>query len=214
MGVLAALAAGIAALVALQFVTPEELDVHASTPASHVAAPPVGPEASPEPVSVEGATVPVEAAPTPPPAETEENAIAPEVATAEQGDLPDLVAQIVPPSLTRVAPPSADCARALAVVEAAGLILPQQTAFRCPGSAQTFPGDRQHSGVACWDHSNYCPGRSFIAVNPDEIRPMDRALQYVVAHEICHIHSYIETGSPGSEPAADACAAAAGFGRP
>ena len=118
------------------------------------------------------------------------------------------------PSLTRATSPSPECAAALAVVEASGLDLPDQTAFRCPGSAQSFPGDRQHSGVACWDHAHFCPGQSFIAINPEEIRPMDRALQYVVAHEICHIRAYVETSSPGSEDAADRCAAAAGFPRP
>lgn len=133
---------------------------------------------------------------------------------AETSDRSLPTAEVPVPALTRMATPSPACAAALAVVEASGHDLPEQTEFRCPGSAQTYPGDRQHSGVACWDHAHFCPGGSFIAVNPDEIRPIDRALQYVVAHEICHIHAYERTSSPGSENAADQCAAAAGFPRP
>ena len=110
-------------------------------------------------------------------------------------------------------PVSEPCAQAMEVVNRAGLRLAPGTTFRCPGNTETTPGDRQHSGVACFDHQWYCPQSSYIAVNPDQIRGGDRGMQYVIAHEICHIESYLATGTPGAEDAADACAAAAGFPR-
>lgn len=105
------------------------------------------------------------------------------------------------------------CARALETVHRAGLRLASGTEFRCPGNTETTPGDRQHSGVACFDHQWYCPQSSYIAVNPEQIRRGDQGMQYVIAHEICHIESYRATGTPGTEDGADACAAAAGFPR-
>lgn len=142
---------------------------------------------------------------------------------AERPLQPDGLAQgavVLPPvrapervALVKATVPSEACSRAMDVVARAGLQLEVSTAFRCPGNTETTPGDRQHSGVACWDHPRYCPEGAFIAVNPEHIREGDDRMQYVIAHEICHISSYVAVGIPGTEDAADACAAAAGFPR-
>ena len=117
-------------------------------------------------------------------------------------------------STSQPAPAVSDaCARALETVQQAGLRLASRTEFRCPGNTETTPGDRQHSGVACFDHRRYCPQSSFIAINPEQIGSGDQGMRYVIAHEICHIESYVATGTPGPEEAADACAATAGFPR-
>ena len=110
-------------------------------------------------------------------------------------------------------PPDPQCERALAVVARAGLQLQVTTEFRCPGNTQTYPADRQHSGVACWHHRNYCPEGSYIAINPAHIGKGEDRMHYVIAHEICHIKHYLVDGTPGTEAQADACAAAAGFPR-
>lgn len=115
--------------------------------------------------------------------------------------------------LKKVTPMDPRCERALEVVARAGLQLEVTTAVRCPGNTESRPGDRQHSGVACWDHQWYCPDSSYIAINPDFIRDRDDRMQHVIAHEICHIQHYRLDGTPGTEAAADACAAAAGFPR-
>ena len=122
-------------------------------------------------------------------------------------------ARVVALPIAKVSPVSQRCADALVAVQSAGLLLHEGTAFRCPGSTQTFPGDRQHWGVACWQHKHFCATGSYIAANTDEIGPSNHSLRYVVAHEICHIDSYIATGGPGTEEAADLCAAKAGFPR-
>lgn len=116
-----------------------------------------------------------------------------------------------PAELTQSASTSESCLRALRAVQEAGLRLPPETSFRCPGNTETTPGDRQHSGVACFDHAWYCPQGSYIAVNPAHVHGGDSGMKYVIAHEICHIDSYRTSGTPGTEEAADACAAAAGF---
>lgn len=114
----------------------------------------------------------------------------------------------------RVAAPGAvgaRCAAALSDVEAAGLVLPAQFEYRCPGSTELFAGDRQHWGTAC-SMASLCPGHSYIAINPGLIGPSEARLRYVVAHEICHALD-IAARRPLDEPAADACAAAHGFRR-
>ena len=103
------------------------------------------------------------------------------------------------------------CLSALVAVESTGLHLRDDTEFRCPGIAAE-PGDERHWGATCWQNE-LCPGGSWIAVDPELIGPDDARLRYVVAHEICHVISYTRTGDRGTEPAADACAAGAGFPR-
>lgn len=130
------------------------------------------------------------------------------------GVAPGVAAQRSPVSAMAVgAPLDSRCARALEVVARAGLQLQVTTEFRCPGNTQTRPADRQHSGVACWHHENYCPEASYIAINPEHIREREDRMHYVIAHEICHIDHYLADGTPGTEAEADGCAAAAGFPR-
>lgn len=105
----------------------------------------------------------------------------------------------------------ARCAAALSDVEAAGLVLPAQFEYRCPGSTELFAGDRQHWGTAC-SMASLCPGHSYIAINPGLIGRSEARLRYVVAHETCHALD-ITARRPLDEPAADACAAAHGFRR-
>ena len=107
-------------------------------------------------------------------------------------------------------PASDRCLDALLAVEQAGLALRDATDFRCPGSTGVTPTSEQHWGATCWQN-RLCPGGSYVAINPGLIGPDDARLRYVVAHETCHVNSYARTGSAGSEPAADRCAAAAGF---
>lgn len=109
-------------------------------------------------------------------------------------------------------PPSTRCLDALADVEGAGLFLPEETEFRCPGNTESFPGDRQHWGVACWRNDYYCRGGSWIAVNPRTVGPDDDRLRHVIAHETCHILDYA-AGGVTSESSADACASRVGFPR-
>ncbi|HUR49655.1 MAG TPA: hypothetical protein VMY88_09050 [Acidimicrobiales bacterium] len=165
--------------------------------AAHVLAPVIGPGPSP-------AGTPIAEPPPAPPA-----ALPTPVAPA--AGAPISAPPAAPP---KVVAPSLECAAALAAVEHAGLKLPETTAFRCPGSTEQFGGDRQHSGVACWGQPLYCPGGSFIAVNPDATGSGQHHLQYVVAHEICHIEAYVAGALGGTEAAADECAARAGFPRP
>ena len=108
-------------------------------------------------------------------------------------------------------PVSDRCLSAFVAVESAGLHLRDDTEFRCPGIAAE-PGDVRHWGAACW-RNELCPGGSWIAIDPEVIGPDDARLRHVIAHEICHIISYTRTGDRGSEAAADACAAGAGFPR-
>lgn len=126
---------------------------------------------------------------------------------------PGSPAPVVALPMAKVGPVSQRCAAALVAVQAAGLLLHEGTAFRCPGSTETFPGDVQHWGVACWEHKHFCATGSYIAANTDEIGASNHSLRYVVAHEICHINSYLATGGPGTEDAADLCAEQAGFPR-
>lgn len=103
------------------------------------------------------------------------------------------------------------CLNALVAVESSGLHLHNDTEFRCPGIAAE-PGEERHWGATCWQNE-LCPGSSWIAADPALIGPDDARLRYVIAHEICHVNSYMKTGDRGSEPAADRCAAGAGFPR-
>lgn len=103
------------------------------------------------------------------------------------------------------------CLDALVAVESSGLHLRDETEFRCPGIAAE-PGDERHWGATCWQNE-LCPGGSWIAVDPQLIGPNDGRLRYVVAHETCHVNSYMRTGGRGSERSADECAAGAGFPR-
>lgn len=114
-------------------------------------------------------------------------------------------------SQSKTNPSSERCLDSLLTVEAAGLTLRDETEFRCPGTA-TEPGEGHHWGATCWQNE-FCPGGSYIAIDPAQIGPDDARLRYVIAHEICHVNSYVATGEAGSEPAADRCAAAAGFPR-
>lgn len=141
-------------------------------------------------------------------------------ATQLQQDLPTppiraLAGVAAPPSvMPKAVEPSEECAAALAAVESTGLELPDNTAFRCPGRTEQAEGDRQHSGVACWGNATFCPGGSYIAVNPDQIGQGAHRLRYVVAHEICHVQAYLQGALGGTEAEADDCAARAGFPRP
>jgi len=101
------------------------------------------------------------------------------------------------------------CLSALEVVQSAGLVLPAGFEFRCPGDTQSFPGDRQHWGVACY-HQMFCPKGAYIAVNPERVGDSDARLRFVVAHEIGHAIDYVTTGST-TEDSADDQAHAAGF---
>ncbi|HUR18239.1 MAG TPA: hypothetical protein VMZ51_04795, partial [Acidimicrobiales bacterium] len=103
------------------------------------------------------------------------------------------------------------CTAARSDVEAAGLVLPAQFEYRCPGSTETFTWDRQHWGTACFRMS-LCPTSAYIAINPGLIGPNEARLRYVVAHETCHALDSVAR-RPLDEPAADACAAAHGFPR-
>ena len=100
----------------------------------------------------------------------------------------------------------------LLTVESSGLHLNDSTEFRCPGDTGEYPGDDQHWGATCWQNE-LCPGGSYVAITTSLIGPDDGRLRYVIAHEICHVNSYMRTGRAGSEAAADACAAGAGFPR-
>ena len=131
---------------------------------------------------------------------------------------PTVVAATPPSPPTPVAarksvpgPVGARCMAALADVERTGLVLPALFEYRCPGSTETFTGDRQHWGTTCAMVS-MCPGSAYIAVNPGLIGPRDARLRYVVAHETCHALDSVAL-RPASERAADACAAAHGFPR-
>ena len=114
---------------------------------------------------------------------------------------------------TMSTPASDRCLDALLAVEQAGLQLRDETDFRCPGSTGFSPTAEQHWGATCW-RTRLCPGASYVAVNPGMVGPDNARLRYVVAHEVCHVNSYARTGSAGSEPAADRCAAAAGVPPP
>lgn len=112
-------------------------------------------------------------------------------------------------SQAKAVPTTQRCLDSLFTVEQAGLELRDETEFRCPGIAAE-PGEEHHWGATCWENE-LCPGGSYIAVDADLIGPDDARLRYVIAHEICHVNSYVATGDRGSEAAADQCAAAAGF---
>ena len=114
---------------------------------------------------------------------------------------------------TMSTPASDRCLDALLAVEQAGLQLRDDTDFRCPGSTGFSPTAEQHWGATCW-RTRLCPGASYVAVNPGMVGPDNARLRYVVAHEVCHVNTYARTGSAGSEPSADRCAAAAGFPPP
>lgn len=114
-------------------------------------------------------------------------------------------------SQTKSTPSSERCLNSLLTVETAGLKLRDETEFRCPGIAAE-PGEEHHWGATCWQNE-LCPGGSYIAIDPELIGPSDARLRYVIAHEICHVNSYMQTGDRGTEAAADECAAAAGFPR-
>lgn len=103
------------------------------------------------------------------------------------------------------------CTAARSHVEAAGLVLPAQVEYRCPGSTETFTGDRQHWGTACLRMS-LCPTSAYIAINPGLIGPNEARLRYVVAHETCHALDFVAR-RPLDEAAADACAAVHGYRR-
>lgn len=125
--------------------------------------------------------------------------------------LAPVVIAAAPARVTASGAVGARCAAALSDVEAAGLVLPAQFEYRCPGSTELFAGDRQHWGTAC-SMASLCPGHSYIAINPGLIGPSEARLRYVVAHETCHALD-IAARRPLDEPAADACAAAHGFRR-
>ena len=108
-------------------------------------------------------------------------------------------------------PVGSRCTAARDDVEAVGLMLPAQFEYRCPGRTETFVGDRQHWGTACFLMS-LCPTTAYIAINPGRIGPSEARLRYVVAHETCHALDALAHRSL-DEAAADACAAAHGFVR-
>ena len=112
-------------------------------------------------------------------------------------------------SQTKSSPSSERCLKSLLTVERAGLSLRDETEFRCPGIAAE-PGEEHHWGATCWQNE-LCPGGSYIAIDEALIGPDDARLRYVIAHEICHVNSYLRTGHRGSEAEADECAAGAGF---
>ena len=114
-------------------------------------------------------------------------------------------------SQTKSTPTSERCLNSLLTVETAGLELRDETEFRCPGVAAE-PGEEHHWGATCWQNE-LCPGTSYIAIDPELIGSDDARLRYVIAHEICHVNSYVQTGDRGTESAADECAAGAGFPR-
>jgi hypothetical protein len=97
-------------------------------------------------------------------------------------------------------PSSERCLDSLLTVETAGLALRDETEFRCPGTAAE-PGEEHHWGATCWDNE-LCPGGSYIAIDPAQIGPDDARLRYVIAHEICHVNSYVRTGEAMTQPRA------------
>ena len=116
-----------------------------------------------------------------------------------------------PPPVAQPSSLSAEarCANAVRWVAEHGLALPAGWGFRCPG--QAIVGGTPRWGMACWNCEGN--GASWIAVDIGRIGASDRALFYVVAHEICHAIDYMGLGL-SSELGADLCAAGHGAPRP
>lgn len=101
------------------------------------------------------------------------------------------------------------CANARQWVAGHGLALPAGWGFRCPGQALENGSPRW--GLACWNCNG--DGQSWIAVDIGRIGASDKALRYVIAHEICHANDYMTLGI-STEIGADLCAALHGAPRP
>lgn len=146
-------------------------------------------------------------------AATSEAALRPSTTTtrATTTTVATVVIAAAPAWVTASGAVGARCAAARSDVEAAGLVLPAQFEYRCPGSTELFAGDRQHWGTTC-SMASLCRGHSYIAINPGLIGRSEARLRYVVAHETCHALD-VAARRPLDESAADACAAAHGFPR-
>lgn len=101
------------------------------------------------------------------------------------------------------------CANARQWVAQHGLVLPAGWGYRCPG--QALENGTPRWGVACWNCAG--DGQSWIAVDIGRIGASDKALRYVIAHEICHAIEYTTLGI-STELTADLCAATHGAPRP
>lgn len=101
------------------------------------------------------------------------------------------------------------CANARQWVAEHGLVLPAGWGYRCPGQAVVDGAARW--GMACWNCTG--DGQSWIAVDIGRIGASDKALRYVIAHEICHAIDYVGLGI-STEIGADLCAALHGAPRP
>ena len=100
------------------------------------------------------------------------------------------------------------CANARQWVAEHGLVLPAGWGFRCPG--QALENGTPRWGVACWNCNG--DGQSWIAVDIGRIGASDKALRYVIAHEICHAVEYTTLGI-STELTADLCAGTHGAAR-
>ena len=101
------------------------------------------------------------------------------------------------------------CANARQWVAQQGLVLPAGWGYRCPG--QAIVDGAAKWGMACWNCNG--DGQSWIAVDIGRIGASDKALRYVIAHEICHAIEYLTLGI-STEVTADLCAATHGAPRP
>ena len=101
------------------------------------------------------------------------------------------------------------CANARQWVAQQGLVLPAGWGYRCPGQAVVDGAPKW--GMACWNCNG--DGQSWIAVDIGRIGASDKALRYVIAHEICHAIEYMGLGI-STEITADLCAALHGAPRP
>jgi hypothetical protein len=100
------------------------------------------------------------------------------------------------------------CANARQWVAEHGLALPAGWGYRCPG--QALENGTPRWGVACWNCNG--DGQSWIAIDIGRIGASDKALRYVIAHEICHAIEYTTLGI-STELTADLCAALHGAPR-
>ena len=101
------------------------------------------------------------------------------------------------------------CANARQWVAQQGLVVPAGWGYRCPGQAIVDGAPKW--GMACWNCNG--DGQSWIAVDIGRIGASDKALRYVIAHEICHAKDYTTLGI-STEIGADLCAATHGAARP
>jgi len=130
-------------------------------------------------------------------------ATAPAPATAPPTTKP--AAEVLPGNFT----PEERCANARQWVAQHGLVLPAGWGYRCPG--QALENGAARWGIACWNCNG--DGQSWIAVDIGRIGHSDKALRYVIAHEICHAIEYTTLGI-STELTADLCAATHGAPRP